>query len=110
MGKLTGYNGLMLPLCEDVRLAELASQGKLRMTDLLNVSSVCGVGIDTVPVPGDANINELTALYLDVAGLAERWNKPLSCRVFPVPNMRVGDSTKFDSPFLVNSEVLPLSS
>ena len=108
--KLTGYNGLMLPLCEDQRLAQLASNGKLRMTDLLNVSSVCGVGIDTVPVPGDANIDELTSLYLDVAGLAERWNKPLSCRVFPVPNKTVGDMTTFDSPFLVNSKVLSLSS
>jgi uncharacterized protein (UPF0210 family) len=108
--KLTGYNGLMLPLCEDQRLAELASNGKLRMTDLLNVSSVCGVGIDTVPIPGDANIDELASLYLDVAGLAERWNKPLSCRVFPVPNKTVGDMTTFDSPFLVNSKVLSLSS
>ncbi len=106
---LTGYNGLMLPLCEDQRLAELASEGKLRITDLLNVSSVCGVGIDTVPIPGDADVDELASLYLDVAGLAERWNKPLSCRVFPVPNKRVGDMTTFDSPFLVNSKVLPIS-
>ncbi len=106
---LTGYNGLMLPLCEDQRLAELASAGKLHIRDLLNVSSVCGVGIDTVPIPGNANVDELTALYLDVAGLAERWNKPLSCRVFPVPNKTVGDVTTFDSPFLVNSKVLPIS-
>lgn len=108
--KITGYNGLMLPLCEDSRLAELASEGKLRMTDLLNVSSVCGVGIDTVPVPGDADVDELASIFLDVAGLAERWNKPLSCRVFPVPNKTVGDKTTFDSPFLVNSKVLPISS
>lgn len=108
--KLTGYNGLMLPLCEDQRLAELANEGKLRITDLLNVSSVCGVGIDTVPIPGDADIMELTSLMLDVAGLAERWNKPLSCRVFPVPNKKVGEMTTFDSPYLVNSKILPVSS
>eukprot|EP00534_Pseudo-nitzschia_fraudulenta_P004686 CAMPEP_0201129070 /NCGR_PEP_ID=MMETSP0850-20130426/35734_1 /ASSEMBLY_ACC=CAM_ASM_000622 /TAXON_ID=183588 /ORGANISM="Pseudo-nitzschia fraudulenta, Strain WWA7" /LENGTH=449 /DNA_ID=CAMNT_0047398445 /DNA_START=216 /DNA_END=1565 /DNA_ORIENTATION=+ len=107
--KLTGYNGLMLPLCEDRRLAQLATEGKIDISDLLNVSSVCGVGIDTVPVPGDADAEELTALLLDVAGLAERWNKPLSCRVFPVPNRKVGDMTTFDSPFLVNSKILPLS-
>lgn len=106
---LTGYNGLMLPLCEDQRLAELASAGQLRITDLLNVSSVCGVGIDTVPIPGNTDVDELTSLYLDVAGLAERWNKPLSCRVFPVPNKGVGDMTTFDSPFLVNSKILPIS-
>lgn len=107
--KITGYNGLMLPLCEDQRLAELAIEGKLGIKDLLSVSSVCGVGIDTVPVPGNTNVDELASLYLDVAGLAERWNKPLSCRVFPVPNKVVGDMTTFDSPYLVNSKVLPLS-
>jgi len=108
--KLTGYNGLMLPLCEDQRLAQLANEGKLRMTDLLNVSSVCGVGIDTVPIPGNVSVDELTSLLLDVVGLAERWNKPLSCRVFPVPNKEVGEMTTFDSPYLVNSKILPVSS
>eukprot|EP00536_Pseudo-nitzschia_multiseries_P004841 jgi/Psemu1/285382/fgenesh1_pg.84_\ len=108
--KLTGYNGLMLPLCEDQRLSQLANEGKLRMTDLLNVSSVCGVGIDTVPIPGNTKVDELTSLLLDVVGLAERWNKPLSCRVFPVPNKKAGEMTTFDSPYLVNSKILPISS
>jgi uncharacterized protein (UPF0210 family) len=37
-----GYSGLMLPLCEDQRLADLASQGSLRLSDLLSISHVCG--------------------------------------------------------------------
>ena len=89
----TGYCGLMLPVCEDGRLAELAGDGSLRITELLSVSSVCGVGIDTVPVPGDCSEDELSSLLLDVAGIAFRWNKCLSCRVFPVPGMNAGDMT-----------------
>jgi uncharacterized protein len=105
---LTGYCGLMLPLCEDVRLAELASNGALRISDLLSISHVCGVGVDTVPVPGDVDRRALAGLLLDVAGVAERWDKSLSCRVFPVPGKHPGDLTTFDFPHLVNSKVLPL--
>jgi uncharacterized protein (UPF0210 family) len=107
--KLTGYNGLMLPLCEDIRLAQLAVENKLTISQLLNVSSVCGVGIDTVPIAGNTCPKELSSLLLDVVGLAQRWNKPLSCRVFPVPNKVIGDMTTFNSPYLVNSKILPLS-
>jgi uncharacterized protein (UPF0210 family) len=90
--KITGYCGLMLPVCEDQRLSELAAANTsgsacLTVTQLLNVSSVCGVGVDTVPLRGNVSAKSLTALILDVAGLAERWNKPLSCRVFPVPGL-----------------------
>lgn len=111
---LTGYCGLMLPVCEDTRLAELASNGsnegerKLRISDALSVSSVCGVGVDTVPVPGDCTKEQLSSLILDVAGIAGRWNKSLSCRVFPVPGKKAGDMTVFDSPYMVNSSIFSL--
>jgi uncharacterized protein (UPF0210 family) len=111
---LTGYCGLMLPVCEDTRLAQLASATKhsndrvLRITDILSISSVCGVGIDTVPVPGDCSKEELASLILDVAGIAGRWDKSLSCRVFPVPGKTAGDMTDFDSPYMINSSVFAL--
>mmetsp|Transcript_30999 Transcript_30999/g.73912 ORF Transcript_30999/g.73912 Transcript_30999/m.73912 type:complete len:514 (+) Transcript_30999:38-1579(+) len=106
----TGYSGLMLPVLEDRRLAELANSGGdagegLSIQQLLCISSVCGVGIDTVPVPGDVSVDRLSSLILDVAALAGRWNKPLSCRVFPVPGGKAGDLTTFDSPYMCNSRV-----
>jgi uncharacterized protein len=113
----TGYCGLMLPVCEDRRLAELASTSSppLSIVQLLNVSSVCGVGVDTVPIPGHtidghkAALSNLQSLILDVVGLAERWNKPLTCRVFPVPGKRQGEMVDFsDSPWMVNSNVFSL--
>jgi hypothetical protein len=93
----------MLPVCEDARLAELAETQQLRLADLLSISSVCGVGIDTVPLPGDVTDTSLASLVLDVAGLADRWNKPLSCRVFPLPGKKFGDHTSFDSPHLISA-------
>lgn len=106
--KLTGYCGLMLPVCEDRRLAELASQDKLQISDIMSISSVCGVGIDTVPIPGDCSEEMLASLILDVAAVAKRWNKSLTCRVFPVPGLQQGERTTFDSPYLCNCKVLSL--
>ena len=108
--QLVGYCGLMLPLCEDQRLAELATSGSLRIHDLLSICQVCGVGIDTVPISGNVDDLGLASLLLDVAGIAYRWGKSLSCRVFPVPGKEPGDMTSFDSPYLVNCKILPLSS
>lgn len=105
----TGYCGLMLPLCEDRRLAQLSSEGRLRVADLLSISSVCGVGVDTVPICGSTTEDEITRLLLDVVGIAERWNKSLSCRIFPVPGSIVGDMTSFNSPYMVNTRILSLS-
>lgn len=107
--KLCGYCGLMLPLCEDTRLAQLANEGRISITNLLSISQVCGVGIDTVPIPSDCSASDLASLLLDVAGCAYRWDKSLSCRVFPVPGKYAGEMTTFDFPHLVNSRVLPLS-
>ena len=111
--KQTGYRGLMLPVCEDRFLAALGTaqqqqQQQLTIQHLLILSSVCGVGVDTVPIPGAFDVHRLALLYLDMSGLAHRWNKPLSCRVFPVPGKEAGDMTTFDSPYLVNTSVFSL--
>ena len=106
--KTTGYSGLMLPVLEDQRLAELANKDGLTIQQLLCISSVCGVGIDTVPIPGNVSEDNLSSLILDVAALACRWNKPLSCRVFPVPGKNAGEMTTFDSPYMVNSRIFKL--
>ena len=113
---MTGYCGLMLPVCEDQRLAALAvhqqssssSGRRLSISDLLSVSSVCGVGIDTVPLAGDVSVERLASLFLDMTGLAARWDKSLSCRVLPFTGKQVGDRTDFDSPYMVNTDVFLL--
>jgi uncharacterized protein len=108
----TGYCGIMLPVCEDRRLSEIQDGGRCKasydVSHLMNVSSVCGVGVDTVPLPCDVEEDDVRGVILDVAGLAERWNKPLSVRMFPVPGKRKGERTEFDSPYLCNTKVFEL--
>jgi uncharacterized protein len=100
-----GYNGLMLPVMEDVVLAERWAEGAIGLHDLLAYSSVCGTGLDTVPLPGDSSADDIARLLLDVTALAVRLGKPLSARLFPVPGTRAGDRTAFTSPYLTNTTV-----
>lgn len=106
--KLTGYSGLMLPVMEDVVLAQRAAEGRFGVRDLLMFSSVCGVGIDTVPVPGNSSPEALAGVYMETAALAFRLNKPLSCRVLPQQGKLAGDLTDVVSPYLCNTTVFSL--
>jgi hypothetical protein len=103
-----GYRGLMLPVCEDVGLAARAGENAYSLTSLLSYSSVCGTGLDTVPVPGDTPIPKIEALLLDVAALAVALKKPLSARLLLAPGLAPGDMARFDSPYLVDCPVMPI--
>ncbi len=104
-----GFSGLMLPVLEDSVLARRAAEQQLTVQDLLSYSAVCGVGLDTVPLPGDVSVGELTAVLLDTAALATRLNKPLTARLMPLPGLKAGDLTQFDFPYFANSRVMPIS-
>jgi uncharacterized protein (UPF0210 family) len=103
-----GYSGLMLPVLEDTILAARASAELVTVSELLLYSAVCGTGLDTIPLPGDASAEDLGAIVLDVTALACALRKPLSCRLFPVQGKVAGDMTEYDSPYLVNGRVLPI--
>jgi uncharacterized protein (UPF0210 family) len=106
----TGFNGLMLPLLEDSTLSQRAAEGTLSITDLLMFSAVCGTGLDTIPLPGDASVGQLQAVLLDLAALALRLDKPLTGRLMPVPGLKAGDETNFKFDYFANSKVLALPS
>jgi uncharacterized protein (UPF0210 family) len=108
--KRIGFSGLLFPQLEDSTLAARAAEGILTVKDLLMYSAVCGTGLDTIPLPGDATPQELTPLLLDLAALAMRLDKPLTARLMPVPGKKAGDETSFDFDFFANSRVMALDS
>ena len=103
--KKCGYSGLMLPVLEDRGLARRFGQGFYGVTSLLAFSSVCGTGLDCVPLPGNIRREKLYAILLDVAALAVKLDKPLSARLLPVPGKKAGDRTDFRSPYLVDCRI-----
>ena len=106
--KRSGFNGLMLPLLEDATLAARGAQGVLGVNDLLLYSAVCGTGLDTIPLPGETSVEQLSALLLDLAALALRLDKPLTARLMPIPGKAAGDDTNFNFEYFANSKVLAL--
>ncbi len=106
--KQIGYSGLMVPVMEDKLLAQRWAESAYNVDSLLAYSSVCGTGLDTIPLPGDISADQLNRIFSDVASLALKWNKPLSARLQPIPGKKSGDRTDFDDPFLFNTTVHPL--
>jgi uncharacterized protein (UPF0210 family) len=107
-GHRFGFSGLMLPVLEDSALARQAAAGTFGVDSLLLYAAVCGLGLDTVPLPGDTPPEELGAIILDMAALAVRLDKPLTARLFPVPGKQAGDAVSWDFAFFAPSRVLPV--
>lgn len=103
---LVGFSGLMLALTEDTGLAQGSTNADFDIRSLLTYSSVCGIGLDTVPIPGDTPADKIAALMRDTGTMAYRLNKPLTVRLFPVPGLNAGDLTAFESDDLCNCTVL----
>ena len=103
-----GFCGLMLPVMEDAVLARRWAEGRLGVDQLLAYSAICGTGLDTVPLPGDCSVDDLTKVICDMASLAVRLRKPLSGRLLPVPGKLAGERTNFSSPYFTDTLIKPL--
>jgi uncharacterized protein (UPF0210 family) len=103
----TGFCALFLPVLEDATLAARAGE-ELSVSDLLLCSTLCGAGLDTLPLPGNVTPEALTAVLVDVGAIALRLNKPLTARLMPIPGKVPGDAVHFDFPYFADSRVMAL--
>ena len=81
-------------------MAKRAAEGAYGIPELLQFSAVCGMGLDTVPIPSGATAEQIAAHYMDVCALAYRLQKPLSTRFLPVADADAGDTCDFGSPYM----------
>jgi uncharacterized protein (UPF0210 family) len=102
----TGICGLFLPVLEDTVLAAQAAEGTLTVTDLLLYATLCGTGLDTIPLPGDTTADSMAALLVDLGALSLRHNKALTARLMPIPGKSAGDEILFDFPYFAPSRVM----
>ena len=104
-----GYSGLMLPALEDQTLADRAAEGLVTLDTLLLLSAVCGLGLDTVPLPGDVSQHQIEKIILDMAALAIRLDKPLTARLLPVEGKQAGDAAEWPHfPYFAKGKVMPV--
>ncbi len=104
--KKVGFNGLMLPVMENSTLALRNEQGFLSIDKLMLYSTVCGTGLDCIPLPGDIQTGVLEAILLDIASLSCRLNKPLTARLMPVPGKKAGEMTSYQFDYFANSRIM----
>jgi hypothetical protein len=104
--KVTGFNGVMFSLLEDDYLAKANNRRGISIASLNAYASLCGCGLDMVPVPGITFQEDITAIILDIAALAVRLQKPLGARILPIPNKTVNELTELNLDFLCDSRVM----
>jgi uncharacterized protein (UPF0210 family) len=104
-----GFSSLMLPVLEDWTLAQRSRENTFSLDSLLLYSTVCGTGLDTIPLAGETSAESIAALLLDLAALALKLDKPLTARLIPVPGIQAGEMTKFDFEYFANARAFGLS-
>jgi uncharacterized protein (UPF0210 family) len=100
-----GFCGVMLPVLEDHTLAHRSKENLFTLDSLLLYSSVCGTGLDTIPLPGDVEVEEVAGILLDVATLSLVCDKPLTARLMPIPGKEAGEMTDFDFAYFANAQI-----
>ena len=104
--KVIGFSGFMQPVLEDYILSKRLSENKFNLDSLLLYSTMCGAGLDVVPLPGDISERELFYILLDLCTLSVRLNKPLTCRLMPIPGKNSGDDVEFDFEYFSSSKII----
>ncbi len=104
----TGFNGVMYSVLEDNYLAKANNRKKISIHSLNSYSTLCGCGLDMIPIPGTTFYEDITAIILDTAALAVKLKKPLGVRLLPIPNKLFNELTEFNLDFLCDSKIMEI--
>ena len=107
-----GFSGVMYSVLEDLGISMINNEKGINIDDLIKSSTMCGCGIDMVPVPFDITDGEIISMFRDVYAISTRLNKPLGIRILPIPmaSRRGVKYTNFsdDADFIANTRVMNL--
>ena len=104
-----GFSGFMQPLLEDFTISLRNNENKVDISKLLLYSTMCGLGLDCVPIPDNLNPNVIELLLMDLGMISLRLKKPLTARLMPIKNKNAGEMTDFDFEYFTNSKICNLS-
>lgn len=99
--KIIGFSGFMQPVLEDFTIGQRLAENKFNLDTLLLFSTICGTGLDCVPLPGDISVKELFYILVDLCAISITQNKPLTARLMPIPGKKAGDDVEFDFEYFV---------
>lgn len=94
-----GLSGAFIPVAEDGALARAAARGHLGLEKLEAMTSVCSVGLDMIPIPGDTDPDTIAAILADEMAIGVMNNKTTAVRIIPVPGKKAGQKAVFGGLF-----------
>lgn len=94
-----GLSGAFIPVMEDATLAHAVESGYLGIEKLEAMTSVCSVGLDMVPIPGDTPPETVAAIIADEMAIGVINNKTTATRLVLVPGAKAGDMVDFGGLF-----------
>lgn len=110
--KSVGFSGVMYSLLEDIELCMINNERGVSIEELIELSTMCGCGIDMVPVYGDVSNQELFTLFLEIYAISTRLQKPLGIRILPIPqckkNQNYFTDLYDDADFIANTKVIDI--
>jgi uncharacterized protein (UPF0210 family) len=106
--KVIGFSGFMPSVLEDYTIANSLSENKFNLDTLLLYATICGTGLDCVPLPGNITERELFYILLDLCTISLRLDKPLTARLMPIPDRNAGDAVNFDFEYFASSKVMEI--
>ncbi len=92
--KTTGFNEAMLAVAEDNVLKERILEGRLRVRDLVSLTTGCVAGVDMVVLPGDTTRSVVKGLLADQKTVAHVKGRPLGSRLIVYEGARPGDTVE----------------
>lgn len=106
--KVIGFSGFMPSVLEDLKIATSLSANGFNLDTLLLYATMCGTGLDCVPLPGNVTERELFYILLDLCTISLKLNKPLTARLMPIPDKNAGDIVEFDFEYFASSKVMDI--
>ena len=106
-GHVGGLSGAFIPVSEDVGLSEAVRSGALTIDKLEAMTTVCSVGLDMIPVPGDTKTTTLSAIIADELAIGVMNNKTTAVRLIPVPGKKAGEMVSWGG-LLGEAYIVPL--
>ena len=103
-----GMSGAFIPVSEDSALADAVEKGHLSLEKLEAMTSVCSVGLDMIPIPGDTPSETIAAIIADEMAIGVINNKTTGVRLIPVPGGKAGDKVEFGGLF-GSATIMPVS-
>ena len=90
-----GLSGAFIPVSEDEGMIAAVRAGSLSLDKLEAMTSVCSVGLDMIPLPGDTSPATIAAIIADEMAIGMVNHKTTAVRVIPVPGKQTGEWVHF---------------